>query len=535
MSEAPKPSNPMSTAGMLAIGVGFIAMIVETIIYGESAIGTGCCCLGIFGLIAGGIVSSAGAAAVSSDGSMVLKQDSTGQWSWVPNTTDIPSPVTDTAANYNDQSTQIMSRVISEIRGGKNLQDLNDEDLSIIASTYGVHSGSKQQKIEALHKNDLARKALQIGALGVGAGAGAVGASRIIKSGREKAMQRAEELKEQGREKLQENIEAGKYNINSKLPTTESGESATDVASNIVLDQLKVQIEQRGLTPEVLLQIADVNKDGRLDANEIANTMTLATGFAVPAFIVNDAMKDFDVNDDGTLDLAELNLLWDKLGLSEDAEVENIETEEIAESSDEAIEEDSISDEEIDSTLEEIEPAEDEAALQEEEARLLAEEEAARQAEEEARVQAELDAARLAEEEAAMQAEDEVIQEPITESEELTEGIDTEFERLVLEMEGARFSSERRELMEKQTKEFLVNLRIEKMERTLVGDPIYRGGQSIHALIDGGPYVGVIKIPVALDETILAHKVSDEIQVWAKLVDFSPSLKRPVLEASEVI
>lgn len=543
MSEAPKPSNPMSTAGILAIGVGFVAMIVETIIYGESAIGTSCCCLGIFGLIAGGIVSSAGAAAVSSDGSMVLKQDSTGQWSWVPNTTDIPSPVTDTAANYNDQSTQIMSRVISEIRGGKNLQDLNDEDLSIIASTYGVHSGSKQQKIEALHKNDLARKALQIGALGVGAGAGAVGASRIIKSGREKAMQRAEELKEQGREKLQENIEAGKYNINSKLPTTESGESATDVASNIVLDQLKVQIEQRGLTPEVLLQIADVNKDGRLDANEIANTMTLATGFAVPAFIVKDAMKDFDVNDDGTLDLAELNLLWDKLGLSEDAEVENIETEEIAESSDEAIEENSISDEEIDSTLEEIEPAEDEAALQEEEARLLAEEEAARQAEEEAarqaeeeaRVQAELDAARLAEEEAAMQAEDEVIQEPITESEELTEGIDTEFERLVLEMEGARFSSERRELMEKQTKEFLVNLRIEKMERTLVGDPIYRGGQSIHALIDGGPYVGVIKIPVALDETILAHKVSDEIQVWAKLVDFSPSLKRPVLEASEVL
>ena len=521
MSEAPKPSNPMSTAGIMAIGVGFVAMIVETIIYGESAIGTSCCCLGIFGLIAGGIVSSAGAAAVSSDGSMVLKQDSTGQWSWVPNTTDIPSPVTDTAANYNDQSTQIMSRVISEIRGGKNLQDLNDDELSIIANTYGVHSGSKQQKIEALHNSDLARKALQIGALGVGAGAGAVGASRIIKSGREKAMQRAEELKEQGREKLQENIEAGKYNINSKLPTTESGESATDVASNIVLDQLKVQIEQRGLTPEVLLQIADVNKDGRLDANEIANTMTLATGFAVPAFIVKDAMKDFDVNDDGTLDLAELNLLWDKLGLSEDAEVENIETEEIAESSDEAIEEnsisdeaieeDSISDEEIDSTLEEIEPAEDEAALQEEEARLLAEEEAARQ------------------------AEDEVIQEPITESDELTEGIDTEFEKLVLEMEGARFSSERRELMEKQTKEFLVNLRIEKMERTLVGDPIYRGGQSIHALIDGGPYVGVIKIPVALDETILAHKVSDEIQVWAKLVDFSPSLKRPVLEASEVI
>ena len=89
--------------------------------------------------------------------------------------------------------------------------------------------------------------------------------------------------------------------------------------------------------------------------------------------------------------------------------------------------------------------------------------------------------------------------------------------------------------MEKQTSEFMVNLKIEKMERTLIGDPIYRGGQSVHALIDGGPYVGVIKIPVSFDEKILEHKVGDEIQVWAKLVDFSPSLKRPVLEASEML
>ena len=58
-------------------------------------------------------------------------------------------------------------------------------------------------------------------------------------------LQRAEELREQGREKLRENIEAGKYNINSKLPTTESGESATDVANNIVLDQLKANREAR--------------------------------------------------------------------------------------------------------------------------------------------------------------------------------------------------------------------------------------------------------------------------------------------------
>ena len=89
--------------------------------------------------------------------------------------------------------------------------------------------------------------------------------------------------------------------------------------------------------------------------------------------------------------------------------------------------------------------------------------------------------------------------------------------------------------METQTSEFLVNLKIQKMERTLIGDPVYRSGQSVHGLIDGGPYVGVIKIPVAFDEKILSHKEGDEITVWAKLVDFSPSLKRPVLESSEMI
>ena len=520
MSEMTEPNNWVSTAGGWAVGIGFVTMMLESAFIGGSAIGTSFCCLGIFGLIAGAIVSNSGAA-VSSDGAMVLKQNSTGQWEWMPNS-NIPEPVVnDPAANYNDQNTQIMSRLVSEIRGGRTLQDLDDNELSIVANTYGVNSGSKQQKIEALHNSVLAKSGLKLGAIGVAAGVGAVGASSIIKSGRERAIARAEELREQGREKLQENIDAGKYNINSRLPTSESGEEATEVAHNLVLDQLRKQIEQRGLTPEILFQIADMNKDGKLDANEITGAMTAATGFAVPVFIVSDAMNDFDLDKDGKLDLSEVNKLWEKLGFEPETDNE-------------------FSDEEIDAVLEEVDSVENDTASQEQliaeqEARLLAEQEAARQAEEEARVQAELEAARLEEEVAEHTAEPESTPEVHDGSGELTEGIDTEFERLVLEMEGARFSSERKTLMEKQTAEFLVNLRIEKMERTLIGDPLYRGGQSVHALIDGGPYVGVIKIPVSFDEKILEHKAGDEIQVWAKLVDFSPSLKRPVLEASEMI
>ena len=88
-------------------------------------------------------------------------------------------------------------------------------------------------------------------------------------------------------------------------------------------------------------------------------------------------------------------------------------------------------------------------------------------------------------------------------------------------MESARFSSERKALMDKQTSEFLVTLKVEKMERTLLGDPKYRGGQSVHGLLDGGPYTGVVKVPVELDEKILSLKEGDHVQFWASLVDFS--------------
>ena len=510
MSETETPKNWLSSAGASAVGLGFFILLLEMILGTDSGLGAGCCCFGIFGVVAGSMVSSAGAA-VSSDGKMVLKQDSTGQWNWVANNgVEIPEPV-NTASHYNDQNTQIMSRVITEVRNGKSLEQLDSNELGIVASAYGIDSGSDTQKIEALHNSDLAKKAMKLGAIGVAGGAGAIGAAHIIKSGRERAAQRAEELREQGREKLQENIDAGKYKINSKLPKAESGEEATDVAHNIVLDQLKKLIQEKELTPEKMLELGDINKDGKLDPQEIATALTVATGFSVPVFIVNDAMKDFDLNADGTLNYSELNQLWNKLGLAD-------------------IEEQQFDDEEIDAVLEEIEETSEES--------LDESEQIAIEEQQQENVVEEVSETSIEEEIEEIPIEEEIIpienHEPVL-TDELTEGIDTEFERFVVEMEGARFSSERKTLMEKQTTDFLINMRIEKMERTLIGDPKYRGGQSVHGLLDGGPYVGLVKIPVELDEIILQHKEGDEIKVMARLVDFSPSLKRPVLEASEFV
>ena len=509
MSESETPKNWLSSAGITAVGLGFFILLLEMILGTDSGLGGGCCCFGVFGVVAGSIVSSAGAA-VSSDGKMVLKQDNTGQWNWVANSgMEIPQPV-NTASHYNDQNTQIMSRVITEVRNGKSLEQLDSNELGIVASAYGIDSGSDKQKIEALHKSDLAKMAMKLGAVGVAGGAGAVGAAHIIKSGRERAAQRAEELREQGREKLQENIDAGKYKINSKLPKAESGEEATDVAHNIVLDQLRKLIQEKDLTPEKMLESGDTNKDGKLDPQEIATALTVATGFTVPVFVVSDAMKDFDLNADGTLNYSELNHLWNKLGLADNEEQE-------------------FDDEEIDAVLEEIEETSEESLDDSEP--IAIEEDQQEDVEEVSKnsPEGEIENIPVAEEIIPVEEHESIL------TDELTDGIDTEFERFVLEMEGARFSSERKTLMEKHSDDFMINMRIQKMERTLIGDPKYRSGQSVHALIDGGPYVGVVKIPVELDEIILQHKEGDEIKVMARLVDFSPSLKRPVLEASQFV
>jgi hypothetical protein len=511
MSEGEGNTNWLTSAGGWAASLGLVMIVIENAIgSGDSSFGSACCCFGIFGLIAGGIVSANGAA-VSSDGTMVLKQDSTGQWNWVQN--QIQGDAVGAASHFNDQNTQIMSRVISEVRNGKQLQELPTNELDILASAYGVDSGSSQQKIEALHNSNIAKNALKLGALGVAGGAGAIGTAHIIKSSRERAIERAEELREQGREKLRENIEAGKYAVNTNLPTNESGEQATDVAGNIILDQLKKQIESRNLTPEKMLMLGDMNKDGRLDADEIAGALTAATGLSVPAFIVKDSIKDFDLNQDSKLDLHEMNALWTKLGFEVDENAQ-------------------FSDDEIDAVLDEVNDdfsANDDSVVDEDN-----------------QIEATPEVSKEVETTHEIPDTVESIEEPIVEEKivhstevdatgEMSDEIDTEFERLLLEMEGARFSSERKALMEKQTSEFLVTLKIEKMERTLLGDPKYRGGQSVHGLLDGGPYIGVVKVPVEMDEKILSFKVGDEIQLWASLVDFSPSLKRPVLESSEIV
>tara|TARA_B110000444_G_scaffold261554_1_gene315202 strand:+ start:14792 stop:16495 length:1704 start_codon:yes stop_codon:yes gene_type:complete len=567
MSEGNGGQSLLASAGGISLFIGFVSMAFAP------GLGFTCCLFGVFGLVASAIT---GAADRSESGKMTLQQGSDGQWNWVANSIEPQGQIAQAgAAQYNDLDSQVLTRVISEVRGGSKLEELEIEELETLGNAYGIHGGSKQQRIDALRNSNLASKALKLSAVGAVGGLGALGASKIVKKGRERAIERAEELREQGREKLQENIDKGRYKIDSSLPTNADGETATEAAHNVILDQLRNQIKQRNLTPAMLLEIGDTNGDGKLSVDEISIVMSKITGIAIPAFIVKDSIKDFDLNEDGSLDHSELNHLWNQLGFETE---EHNEDEEFAE---------------IDSMMEEIDIQDNgitgeghsgpqqiihisdgtEKVIQldgkflvggnllgvgqwisETRFAVLVEEWGGiwwvGQLTEGGMLTATVNTANetldvipnhfegwVAEVEDAVseETEDNVKSGKNGTNTELTDGIDTEFEEFIVKLESARLSSERREIMKQQSSDYLVNIKISKMERTLIGDPQYRGGQSVHGLLDGGPYEGLVKIPVEFNDKILECKKGDEINVSAKLVDFSSSLKRSVLEARELL
>ena len=505
MSEVEGGKNLLGILGGVSLiaGFGLIGL--------SPGLGFTCCLFGIFGLVASAITSSA-AAFNNPGGKMVLQQGDDGQWNWVKDSIESNQQVVQGgAAQYNDQATQVLTRVVSEVRGGTKLEDLEDTELETLASAYGITGGSKQQKIVALNNSELASKALKLSAIAAAGGLGVVGGAKIVQSARERAVERAEEIREQGKAKLQEKIEKGKDQINSKIPPNADGETAEKRVQNAVLEQMAQKIKELDLTPERFIELADLDKDQKLDASEIVVALSSIMGVAVPGFIVVNALKEMDKDGDGKLDSSELHNLWSRLGVEIESEFD---------------------DEKIDSVLEEIEL---EAEVQEvtpapnETPDVIVED--AEQATDEGAVEIVVD------ESPQPEVNEEVDTQLSTKdptNTELTSEIDTEFEEYIIEVEKARFSSERRELLAKQVNEYLVNIRITKIERTLIGNPTYRGGQSIKGLIDGGPYSGIVKMPVTLNEQILELKEGDDVNVWAKLVDFSSSLKRPVLEASSL-
>ncbi len=467
--------------GWSFIALGFFSSIIFP------PLGFGCCFLGAIFLAIGGMqaVQNTG----FDQGSVKLVQNEAGQWVWGASANQNGSIA------YNSQDNQILSRVIKEIRDGKSLNTLEDNELDILANAYGITSGSAMQKIEALENSELAASALLLGST-----AGSVAMVDIPEPVTAKS--KVEQIKQIAKEKVSEEL---------NVDVDEIIESDSNEVNDILLDQLSKEIRKRDLTPKGFIELADLNQDDSLDAMEIAGALTAAIGMTIPVFLIQNTLSQFDIDNDEKLNVSELNLLWDKLGIEYEDEI--VEEEVIEE---EVIEKEIETEQEVEEVVsEEIEITENihEENLVDEYAEEIVEEI-----------------------EPTENQNDEVVlmEEPKESSEDLTSDIDTDFERFIVELSEAVLSSDRRNILKRQTHGYTFSFKISKFERTLLGNPEYRGGQSIHGLIDGGPFEGVVRIPKSMDETILNYKEGSSVNIQGSISDYMPSLNRCVIDATHL-
>lgn len=501
-------------------GFGGFSLLIAIVLFITGEVGNGvfCCLFGIFGIV-GGTAMTAASNAKNVAGKMQLRQGPDGEWRWdaVQGETAINQGGQPSSFAYNNQENQTLSRIISQVRGGKNLQELDSNELSTLANAYGVQGHNDEQRIQGLTSSPMASKALKIGMVAAG-GVAALGGASIVAKARKEAKEKALAARETAKEKVKQETKS----VSSMLPESEIE-----------------KIRNSGITPSEIMKFADFNKDGRIDAVELSGAMTAALGMSIPVIFIQSIIREFDSDGSDSLSEDELNQLWSHLGLETEKEIEEIEEEVVEEGE----KEESI-EIQCPHCAEDIEVGDGVYGLFD--CPHCNEEFALEKPEEE------IDEINEEEIEEVFEEIDEVIEEEVTEVEDvveeeveeeleqemdeiqLTEGIDTELEEAILQLEQARLTSERRTILEGDATSHILTLKITKIERTLLGETGYRGGQSLHGLIDGGPYSGLVQLHTDLDDKVLELKEGDEIKLLAQLIDYKPSLKRPVLKTDSI-
>ena len=280
--------------GLQGFGGFSLLIAIGSFFSGEVGTGVFCCLFGIFGVV-GGTAMSAASNAKNVAGKMQLRQGPDGEWRWdaVEGETAINQGGQPSSFAYNNQENQTLSRIISQVRGGKNLQELDSNELSTLANAYGVQGHNDEQRIQGLTSSPMASKALKIGMVTAG-GVAALGGASIASNARKKAKEKALAAKEHAKNKAKKEIKS---------------------STNMLTDEMVEKIKNSGITPSEIMKFADFNKDNRIDAVELSGAITAALGISVPVIVIQGIIREFDNDGSESLSEDELNQLWSHLGL----------------------------------------------------------------------------------------------------------------------------------------------------------------------------------------------------------------------------
>jgi len=262
-------------------------------------------------------------------------------------------------------------------------------------------------------------------------------------------------------------------------------------------EQVIEKVRQSGIQPDDLLKFADFNRDGLIDAAELTGAITAATGIAIPFAVLKTIIDKVDSDGDSALNREELELLWVEMGIPL-TKIEDTLEGEIDTALEEISEHETIPEEVVEESI-------DEEILEE------------------------------VEEEVEEESHEQHIEGTDFEEVELTDGIDTRLEEVLIQLEEARLTSERNSIIETNGFNHRVTIRIQRVDKTILGKPEYRGGLTFTGELDGGPYSALLEMPVAMSEQLSSLDEGDTIIAIAHLSKWKSGLKRAVLEGVEII
>lgn len=404
------------------------------------------------------------------------------------------------------------------------LAALSDSQLAIIAQQYGIPLGqsSRVQTLSVLQSDEavsawrlpFSKGEIAAGAVGAIATGGAIGLTSTMRSAAdsrkdemlERAANLAQEKETQAAKKAREAI----TNASSSLSAKVEQHSAVNPMAAMIRKNFGQSLVEAGYTVAELTQMIDTDADGIITQTEIMQLIIKMTGSPPPPWVVDTIIQILDADQNGIVTIEEWWQFLEEVGFENTLvtpTITQVETtdEEPTTQLESTVEEpttqleSTVNTTNADSVAEEIDKVMNELESGIEATQPLANE----------TIQ-------------TTQAQTESLEN--SSNSQLDEAVNTANEKMIEQLYSARLSSDERAIIANAVPS-MCQIKVERIERTLMVTDHYRGGHSIVGLLDGGPYKVSIMLPESENEVVKSFNKEDLVIVEAKITSWSSGLR----------
>jgi Ca2+-binding EF-hand superfamily protein len=114
-------------------------------------------------------------------------------------------------------------------------------------------------------------------------------------------------------------------------------------------------------------------------------------------------------------------------------------------------------------------------------------------------------------------------------------GIDSKLELIIEELNVTKLRGEREQLILEKNSTFKSYLKIISIQRTLIAEGDYRGGNTATALLDGGPFTAKFQFKLADSANLSEISSNSDVKVLCELLDYQSAIKSAQLLVTRIL